>query len=97
MNNVYDNGDVVRVFGTFTSTGGTPVNPTAVRAKYRPPGSTLVTLTYGASTRVVRSSTGNYYVDIEANARGVWRYRWDSSGVGKAAQEGQFIVKPGLL
>lgn len=97
MSDVFDNGDVVRVFGTFTSTGGTAVDPTAVRMRYRAPGSTLVTLTYGGSTRVVKSGTGNYYVDIQANKRGVWRYRFDSSGAGKAAEEKQFTVRPGLI
>lgn len=97
MTNRYQNGDEVRVFGTFTSTGGTALDPTVVRCRYQPPGSTTVTRTYSGTTHIVRSSTGSYYLDIVANVRGVWRYRWDSSGSGRAASEGQFIVEPGLI
>lgn len=97
--NSYENGDRVRVFGTFTDTTGSGANidPTAVRFKYQPPGSTTVTRTYGASTHIVKSTTGAYYVDLVPTVRGIWRTRWDSSGVGTAASESQFTVKPGLV
>ena len=97
MSNVYQNGDKVRIFGTFQSTGGTALDPTVVRARYQPPGSTTVTRTYSGTTHVVRTGTGQFYLDIPVNVRGVWRYRWDSSGAGKAASEAQFIVEPGLV
>ena len=97
MTNTYDKGDLVRVFGTFASTAGAALDPTSVKFRYQPPGSTTVTLVYNTSTRVVKSAVGSYYVDVQADTRGVWRYRWQSSGAGRAAHESQFTVKPGLI
>ena len=98
MANTYDRGSRVRVFGTFTSTGGTVVDPTAVRLKYRAPGSTMTTLTYStSSTGVVRVSTGVYRSDVTVNVEGEWLYQWDSSGAGRASGEKRFRVRPGLV
>ena len=95
--NVYQVGDKVRIFGTFASTAGAAVDPTVVRFKIRVPGSTLTTFTYSTSqTAIVRSSTGAYYKDHTVTVRGMHRFRWDSSGVGRAAEEGQFLVEGGI-
>ena len=96
--NVYQVGDKVRVFGTWTSTAGAVVDPTALRLRYRVPGSTVTVFTYSTSqSNIVRISTGAYRADIVTTVRGLHRYRWDSSGTGTAAEEGQFRVEGGLI
>lgn len=95
--NVYEKGDVVRVKANFASTGGAALDPTAVTFSYQYPNASVVELVYGSSTRVVKTGTGAYYVDVDADIRGVTRWRWDSTGSGKAAHEGQFTVKAGLV
>ena len=58
------------------------------------PGGTETTLTFGVDAAVVKDGVGNYRCDINANASGRWRWRWHSTGIGQAADEGEFYVKP---
>lgn len=92
----YSVGDLVRISAAFTNAAGTVVDPTAVFAKYKDPSGITTALTYGAvgSEALVRDSTGNYHVDVNADESGVWRYRFYSTGSGQAANEEQFIVEP---
>jgi len=92
MANTYDYGDLVRVTGTFTNAAGTATDPTAVLCKYRNPSGTITTLTYGTDAALVKSATGIYYTDINANESGVWRYRIYSTGTGQGAAETFFEV-----
>ncbi len=91
--NVYDNGDLVRCTGTFTTAAGVVQNPAAVLCKYMTPAGTTTTLTYGVDAALVRASTGIYYVDVNANASGIWKYRFYSTGNGQAAGESSFRVR----
>jgi hypothetical protein len=43
--------------------------------------------------RLVKSSTGVYYVDVDANAEGPWPVRFYSTGTGQAAEEDIFYVE----
>jgi hypothetical protein len=85
----YHVGDLVRCAGAFTNAGGTAVDPTAVFAQYSNPAGSVTSLTYGTDAALVKASTGNYYVDINANAAGYWRYRFYSTGTGQAASEAE--------
>ncbi len=98
MANSYDEGNKVRVFGTYKSTGGSVADPTVVRLKYRKPGSTMATLTYSTSSTssITRISTGAYRADLVADTEGEWLYQWDSSGAIRASAEKIFRVEPGL-
>lgn len=89
--NTYQLGDAVRVKGVFTDNAGVAHDPSTVKCSYRPPGGSVVTLIY--PTTIVQSSTGNYYLDISANAVGSWTYRWHSEGTGQAADENVFKVE----
>lgn len=92
--NRYDKGDLVRVSALFENSAGTDLDPTTVTFKYKNPAGTTTTLVYGTDAALVKDSTGNYHVDVNANASGLWLYRWESSTTGQAAQEGQFLVEP---
>jgi len=92
MTTYYDKGDLVRVTGTFTDSDGTAQDPTAVLCQYKNPSGTTTSLTYGTDAELVKSATGVYYVDINANAVGEWWYRFYSTGTGQAADEGSFYV-----
>ena len=96
--NQYEIGDVVRVSGVFTNqVRGAAIDPAVVTFLYKPYLLPTVTLTYGIDAAVVRDGTGNYHVDVDANASGPWTWRWASTGIGQAADEGQFYVKPTLV
>jgi hypothetical protein len=41
---------------------------------------------------LLRTQTGNYHVDVNADESGTWFYRFESTGTGQAADEGTFEV-----
>ena len=92
VKNTYDKGDLVRCSGAFTDGAGDAIDPVTVVFKYKDPGGNVTTLTYGTDAALKRSSVGNYYVDVDANASGSWYYRFESTGSGQAADEYGFDV-----
>jgi len=88
----YQQGDLVRISATFKNSAGTAIDPTSVKAHYKKPDGTKVTKTYPTDAEVVKDSTGNYRMDIDANAAGVWKYGWSSTGTGQAAEQSEFHI-----
>lgn len=91
--NVYDVGDLVRVTGAFTNSAGTALDPAVVKFKFTNPAGVTTTYTFGTDAQLVKDSTGNYHVDLDASVKGTFRYRWFSTGNGQAAGEHKFFVK----
>lgn len=90
-------GNLVRVSVVFTNSVGTAVDPTAVKCQVRTPAGVVTTYTYGTDPEVVKDSTGNYHLDVNASTEGLWRYRWYSTGTGQAAAEGAFDIPDSLF
>lgn len=90
--NVYQVGDLVHIYATFTNSAGVVTDPTTVTllVKLRYIGPTM-TYTY-AGTTVTKASTGVYYVDFTPTAEGIWDYRWVGTGTVQAAIEGAFNI-----
>lgn len=88
----YDLGDLVRCTGNFKNTAGADINPTTITCQIKKPDSTITSYTYGTDAELIRDSTGNYHLDVNANAVGRWYYRFSSTGTGQAAAEGSFRV-----
>jgi hypothetical protein len=88
-----DLGDLVRLHGDFTDSNGAYQNPTTVTLYLRKPDKQVTTHTYGTDVAVVRSETGKYHYDLNANAPGWWYYRWVSTGTCQAAGEESLLVK----
>ncbi len=94
----YDKGDVVRVSAAFTTEAGVAVDPTVVKFAYRAPGdNTTTTFVCGVGTELVQDGDGCYHVDLHAETAGVWKYRWYSTDVGKAAASGSFLVEESIV
>lgn len=93
MANIYDVGDEIRCTGTFTDADGTAQDPTAVMFAYKDPSGTTTTLTYGTDAALIKSDTGVYYVDLDIDESGIWRYRFYSTGDGQAAGEDYFHAR----
>lgn len=91
--NVYDRGDVVRVSAAFTNPAGAATDPTTVRVLYKYFESAVTTLVYPTDAALVKDSTGNYHVDIDLIAEGVWSIRIEGTGVLTAAAELQVNVR----
>lgn len=90
--NTYDIGDVVRCRAIFTDSDSVAVDPAAVVFKFKAPGSAIVTYTYGVDGQILKTSTGNYYVDLTIATAGTYRYRFAATGSGASAGEKTFLV-----
>lgn len=101
--NSYDQGDPIRVVGTFTDYVGTATDPTTVTLRLYPPvqwGANVPgTLFYDyASGSITKATTGSYYFDINPLPQGtwgVWQYTYQGSGAVNAAFQGAFNVRQG--
>lgn len=88
----YDFGDDVYCEGRFYNTAGALADPTAVFAKTTNPQGVVVDYEYGVDIVLTKPSTGVYHLKVDADTPGTWKYRIYSTGVGKAAVKGSFIV-----
>ena len=100
MGSTYDIGDLVRITGTFTDTGGTVGDPTTVNFLYDTPTSTAPTTATRTSTStgsvgdIYRLSTGVYYYDVSSTGQGLYETRFTSTGTLAASGESWFSVRP---
>ena len=94
--NSYDQGDLVRCAGAFTDSVPAAIDPTTVLFKFQDPSGNQVTYTYGTDAELVKDSTGNYHVDVDADEAGLWYYRFES-GTEQAAGESRFFVKDSVF
>lgn len=92
MANAYEQGETVRITGTF-SVSGVNTDPTTVTLKVQNPAGTETSYTYAAS-EVTKSATGVYYKDVTLSTSGVWYYRWIGTGTVVSADEDYLFVKP---
>ena len=88
----YNIGDKIRCTGTVEQTDGTAVNPSTVKAWYKNPAGTVITLTYGTDSALVRLSTGVYYFDLDVDTAGRWFFGFYSTGTGKASSPDTVIT-----
>lgn len=99
MGSTYDIGDVVRITGTFTDTGGLLGDPSSVHFLFDTPSSTGPNAFSRTSTElgnvggIVRLSTGVYYYDVASTGRGLYETRFTSTGTLAASGESWFSVR----
>ena len=78
-------------------TGALPVDaaqdPTQVFFKLHNPAGGTIGYQFGSDVALVKQVAGSYYVHVNANVDGTWRYRWESTGTGQAASESAFYVR----
>ncbi len=93
----YQIGDSIRLSVLFQALDFTPTDPAAIKVRIMKPSGTIVILTYGTGTEVVRDSAGTYHADFipaDNTEAGDWYYRWEGTGTLQAANEGIFKVRP---
>lgn len=86
---VYEIGNTVRIFGTFTDRiTGALLLPTGLGFRLKRPDRVV-------DTSIVPSfrSAGVYSVDIIGNQGGVWHFTWSATG---AAKDGEFVITGSL-
>ena len=90
----FDKGDLARLTATFEDADGTDTDPTAVFFTFTDPSANTTLYQYSVDVELVKSAVGIYYVDVDCDEVGVFRWRWYSTGTGQAADEGWFVVEP---
>jgi hypothetical protein len=95
--NAYDEGDLLVLSAVFTDRLSAVIDPTTVSFKIKDPEGVVTTYIFGTDSELIKDSTGNYHIDISVNTPGQWYYRFESTGTGQAAEEGQFQIKPGYF
>lgn len=90
---IYDIGDKVRVTASFTNLDGDAADPTTVTVKVQPPGGTITSYVHGTDDEVEKDATGVYHIDLSTDRPGRWRYRWETTGLVEAAEDGHFDVR----
>ena len=94
---MYEIGDLVRVSASFfNSTSGSAVDPTAVYFKYQI-NSYSASYAYGTDVALVKSSSGIYYVDVNAASSGDYHCLFWSTGTGQGAARIYFQVRSGSV
>jgi hypothetical protein len=100
MPSTFDIGDVIRVTGTFTDTGGIVGDPTTVNLLYDTPTSvapttaTRTSTSIGAVGGITKASTGVFEYDITTTGQGLYEWRYTSTGSLAASGESWFSVRP---
>jgi hypothetical protein len=88
----FKQGSLVRLAGPFLDSSQNPVDPTTVYITIARPDGQRNTYQYGVGSLIVKDSTGNYHIDVDASIPGKWSYWWHSTGTAQAADEKSFTV-----
>lgn len=103
MPSTYDQGDIVRMIGTFTDTGGTKGDPTTVNFALTTPDSTALTTgnsftrtgaTTGTVDSITRESSGVFFFDKLTTSKGLYEWRYTSTGTLAASGESWASIRP---
>ena len=85
--------DLVRVGSAFRDQiTGALADPTTVTFRTIAPDGTRTALVYGVDAAVVRDALGEYRCDVELDADGRWRFRWEGTGALVTADEAELVV-----
>ena len=98
MPSTYDRQDIVRVTGKFSTASDSTEwkDPTTVNFHIESPDGGVTSYAVSPPTTsadIIRSSTGEFYVDVTTTGSGRYEYRWTSTGVVSASEEGGFLVR----
>lgn len=85
--NAYPLGRVVRLSSVVRNQSDVVADPTSLTVDITRPDGTVISKTWPTDGDVVQSSTGNFLIDIVANVRGAWRYRWSTASSFTTASE----------
>lgn len=92
-NSTFNVGDKVRLSATAKQVStATAVDPTAVFVVIETPAGVKTIYQYGVDAALIKSSVGSYYIDVDLSQRGVWHYRFYSTGTGQAAGDDKTLV-----
>ena len=92
-----DVGDLIRLFATFTNYDKEPIDPTTIIVKVKQPSGSILPYEGYNPGPIVRTSLGNFYLDVSVIESGTWYYRWEATGEGQCAAERNFMARPSFF
>jgi hypothetical protein len=90
--NYYKLGQKVRCTVNFT-VSGVLTDPTTVTCKVMDPSGNVLTYAYPAAPELVKESTGIYHIDVIADEKKQWNFRFEGTGTCTAVEESTFGVR----
>lgn len=92
MSNTYPAGSSVKCRALFYSDVAktTLADPTSVIFRYRDPSGNITTHTYGVDGALIKSTTGDYYENIDTDEHGAWAYEFEGTGSVNVVLPGKF-------
>lgn len=92
----YDLGNVIKLSANFQN-NSTDVDPGSVEVKIKTPIGTNESFTYGEDSEVVKSSTGDYFINYTPLYEGKYSFRWVATGTNASAAEASFLITESLF
>lgn len=86
-------GQLVKITASFTDEDGNAADPGSVFCEIKTPAGVVTSYEYNSDPEVVKDSTGIYHLKLDCDVVGFWRWRWYSTGLVQAANEGTLHVK----
>jgi hypothetical protein len=93
----YDEGQLIRHFADAYDVTKVKVDPSALQVTIQAPDYTQTNYIYGTHAELVKDAVGQYHVDINLNAGGVWIVRWEASGSHQGISERKITADPSDL
>ena len=90
-------GEVAHIALSVSNILAAPVDPGVLLFRAQPPIGSALAYTYGTDVEVVKSSVGEYYVELPLTLAGAWYYRWELTGANAGAGEGSIAVGQGYF
>lgn len=92
----YLRGRVIRVYGSVVGDTGSAADPTRLTFTLKNPSGAEKVYVYGVDGGLVKTATGEYYVDVLAEFAGRYFYRWEATSP-TGADEGEYRVVQGAF
>ena len=83
----------IRIRARIKNWDGDLANPTTLQCTVHEPDGTNTTFVWNTDTELVRESTGEFYIDWDADQSGLHKYRWQAGGTIVAAFGGSFNIR----
>lgn len=88
---IYTN-QTIRIKARVRNIDGVLTNPQSIEFELEKPGETSYS-TYNTNTGVTNESTGIYYIDLDVDMVGKWKYSWFTYGNVTSSWKGFFQVE----
>jgi hypothetical protein len=91
--NSYPINTLVSIDIVVKTPAGVLIDPSTLTCDVNDPSGTTTTYTYGVDITFLRNSLGNFTLEVDGNAHGMWFYHPEASGNVEVSGDGYFFIK----